>query len=283
MVVLAPFLIKLASSEVVFIAAAGLFLGATYIVGWMASGFTHAEDVQRPSMGVIEATKEGFRILRTNRHAYLAIVYITTAGALTKVLVILLPQYTEDVLGIGTEDAVFVAAPAAIGAGLGLVLVPPLIRVAGSWRVVLFGFGVFVTGLIGMGLVVYVSGFIESNLDFGISFVEREVGVSSVITVTMLLAIPLGFAFSLVSVAARVVMNEQAPPEAQGRFFAVQGALGDFLSLPPLLLVGVVADVVGVRATLLAAAMSAALATGYLTFSRRFGPRGLVAPAVAPE
>jgi hypothetical protein len=49
-------------------------------------------------------------------------------------------------------------------------------------------------------------------------------------------------------------------------------ALGDFLSLMPLLAVGVVADVVGVRATLLASALSAIAAAAYLTFSRRFGP-----------
>jgi hypothetical protein len=67
-------------------------------------------------------------------------------------------------------------------------------------------------------------------------------------------------------------MNQQAPPEAQGRVFAVQTAIGDTLSLAPLLLVGVVADVVGARATLLAAAASAMAATGYLTFSRRWGP-----------
>ncbi len=274
LVVIAPFLIKLGSTEAVFVVSAALFIGATYVVGWMASGFTHEEDVRRPSMSIVEATREGFRILRTNRHAYLAIVYLTTATALTKVLVVLLPKYTRDVLDIATEDTVFVAAPAAIGAAAGLALAPPLIRLAGSWRVVAFGFAVFVLGMMGMGFVVYVRDFIQSNLDFGISFVEEEVGVSSVITVTMLQAIPLGFAFSLVSVAARVVMNEQAPPDAQGRVFAVQGALGDFLSLLPLLLVGVIADVVGVRATLLASAVSAAAAAGFLTFSRRFGPRG---------
>ena len=152
------------------------------------------------------------------------------------------------------------------------MLAPPSSRWFGAWRVVAFGFALFLVGLVGIGLVVYVRDFIKANLDFGISFVEREVGVSSVITVSMLLAIPIGLAFSLVSVAARVVMNEHAPPEAQGRIFAVQMALGDLLSLLPLLLVGVVADVVGVRATLLASALSAIGVAAYLTFSRRFGP-----------
>ena len=272
MVVLAPVLLKLIDARSVFVASTLLLLWATYIMGWMASGFTQAEEEKRTSFGFMEAMQEGFRILRGDRHAYLAIVYLVTSLSLLKVLVILLPKYTEDVLEISTEDTVYVAAPAAMGAALGLALAPPLSRWLGAWRVVAFGFALFLLGLVGLGLVVYVRDFIQSNLDLGISFVEDEVGVSSVITVSMLLAVPLGLAFSLVSVAARVVMNEHARPEAQGRVFAVQMALGDFLSLLPLLLVGVIADIVGVRATLLAAALSAIAVAGYLTFSRRFGP-----------
>ena len=116
----------------------------------------------------------------------------------------------------------------------------------------------------------------------GISLLEDNFSVPSIISVTMLLAIPLGLSFTILSVATRVVMNEQAPAEAQGRVFAMQMAVGDFLSLLPLLLVGVVADVVGVRATLLMSAVSALLAAGYLTFSRRFGPIDAEAEA-APE
>jgi MFS family permease len=283
MVVLAPLLLKLIDARSVFVASTLLLLWAAYIMGWMASGFTRAEEAKAMDLGFTEAMREGFRILRSDRHAYLAIVYLVTSLSLLKVLVILLPKYTEDVLKISTEDTVYVAAPAAMGAALGLALAPPLTRWLGAWRVVAFGFALFLLGLVGLGLVVYVRDFIQSNLDFGISFVEDEVGVSSVITVSMLLAVPLGLAFSLVSVAARVVMNEHARPEVQGRVFAVQMALGEFLSLLPLLLVGVVADVVGVRATLLASALSAIVAAGYLTFSRRFGPAGLSAMDAAPQ
>lgn len=277
-VTLAPILIKLIDPVAVFVVVMLFFLAASYVIGWMASGFGTTKDIdegledRRPKMGVLEAMREGFRILSTKRHAYLAIIYLVTASAMSKVLIILLPKYTEDVLRIEPEDTVFVAAPAAIGAGLGLALAPPLARWFGAWRVVAFGFFVLMLGLMGLGLVVYVRDFIQNNLDFGITFVEEEVGVSSVISVTMLLAMPVGLAFTLVAVAARVVMNEQAPQEAQGRVFAVQMAVGDFLSLMPLLLVGVVADVVGVRATLLATSISAVAIASYLTFSTRFGP-----------
>jgi MFS family permease len=272
MVVLAPILLKLISAQAVFSVAVVIYFGSAYIVGWLARDFTAAEEARTQDPGFIEVVKEGFRILRTNRMAYLAIVYLTTSFSLLKVLVVLLPKYTEDVLDIRAEDAVFVAAPAALGAGLGLALVPLASRLFGAWRVVAAGFIIFLLCLIGMGMVVYVRDFIQTHLDLGITFAEEQVGVSSVITVSMILAVPIGFAFSLVSVGARVVLNRQAPPRAQGRVFAVQMAVGDVLSLAPLLVIGVMADVVGVRGTLLASALAAMLAAGYLTFSKRFGP-----------
>lgn len=283
MVVIAPLLIKLVSADSVFIVSAVLFLAAGYIVGWLASGLSEGSAGKGPRMSFMAATREGFHILRTNRRAYLSMVYMVTAVALTRVLVVLLPKYTRDVLQIAPEDTVFIAAPAAIGAGLGLVLVPLFSRLFGAWRVVAFGFVMLLLGLVGLGLVVVVRNFLLENVDFGIGFVEREVGVSSVISVTMLLAIPLGFALTLVTVASRVVMNEGAPQEAQGRIFAVTGALADTLSLLPLLLVGVIGELVGVRATLLASTIAAIVVTGYLTFSKRFGPRVDPAVEAAPQ
>jgi MFS family permease len=272
LVIMAPLVIKAFSPRAVFIVSAVLFLVAAYIVALMSSGFTRKQDERPPSIGFMEATREGFRILNSDRRAYLAMVYLVTSTALGRVLVILLPKYTRDVLEISPEDTVFVAAPAAIGGLIGLGFVPIAARLFGAWRVALFGFVVLLAGLVGLGLVVFIRDWLLDNVDLGIGFVEDEVGVSSVITVTMLLAVPLGFANTVVSVAARVVMNERAPVEAQGRVYAVQTAIGDTLSLIPLLIVGIVADLVGVRATLLACAVSAVLATSYLSMSSRFGP-----------
>jgi len=279
MIVLAPLLLKLLDARAVFVACTALFLAATYIIGWMASGFSVYRPEKLAGPGFVAATREGFRILRNDRRAYLSTIYLTTAIALSRVLVVLLPKYTENVLNIKAEDTVFIAAPAAMGAAIGLLLAPLLTRLIGAWRIVAFAFGLFLLGLIALGLAVYAQDAIRGRFDLGtIDIGEETFGVSGSITVTMLLAIPLGFAFTLVSVASRVVMNQQAPPEAQGRIYAVQMALGDLFSLPPLLLVGIIADSVGVRATLLAASLTAAAGALYLTFSRRRG-----APPVSAE
>jgi MFS family permease len=271
MVVLAPVLIKILSPDAVFAVCGALFLLGAWIV-LLARGFTARVENSVPAMGFVEATRQGFEILRTNRQAYLAIVYLVISATLSKVLIILLPEYTRSVLDIEPEDAVFVAMPAALGAAAALLVVPLMSRLLGAWRVAALGFVLLLLGLFGLGFVVYLRDAILENVDLGISFIEDEVGVSSVITVTMLLAIPLGFAFTLVSVASRVVMNEQAPPEAQGRVFAVQVAIGDLLSLAPLLVVGAASDLFGVRTTLIMATTAAVIVSAYLTFGRTFGP-----------
>lgn len=275
LVVMAPILLKLVSADAVFIACAGLSLAAAFLI-LLARGLTTPPLAEVRPPGMIEAMREAFRILRSDRHAYLAVVYVTIGITLARVLFVLLPEYTEGVLRIEPEDTVFVAAPAAIGAGLGLIISPPLARFIGGWRVVVAAFVLLLLGLAGLGLVVYIRDFLETHtrLEPGINFVEEEVGVSSVITATMLLAIPIGLAFTALSVASRIVINEQAPQQAQGRIFAVQGALADLLSLLPLLVIGVLSELAGVRATLLAASAAGAAGAAYITFTRR--------PALSP-
>ena len=286
LVVLAPLLLKVLDPKAVFVACAGLFLSAAGVIGWITGGFSGSGGPRLAASSLLDLAREGFRILGANRDAYLATLYLTTAIAVSRALVVLLPNYTEHVLNIKAEDTVFVAAPAAIGAGAGLLFAPLLVRIIGSWRSVILGFGLFLLTVIALCVVVYARDFLHdhTHLEPGINFVESEVGVSSVITVTMLLAIPLGFAFTLLSIAARVVLNEQVPPEAQGRVFAVQMALGDLCSLPPLLAAGIVADAVGERPALLVAAISTMVIVTILTLSRRWGPPGtrLATPRPTP-
>jgi hypothetical protein len=274
MVALAPVLLKLLDPAAVFVACAGLLVAASVLIGLTVGGFSGKGEPRSSSLSFGQAAREGIRILGANRDVYLATVYLTMAIAVSRGLVVLLPNYLKEVLSIRAEDTVFVAAPAAIGAGLGLLLAPMVARLVGAWRSMVLGFGMFLLSVLALCIVVYVRNFLHDHvqLDPGIGFVEREVGVSSVITITMLLAIPLGFAFTLLSIAARVVINEQAPVEAQGRVFAVQGAVADLVSLPPLMAAGITADVIGERPVLLALAVATVVAASYLTLSRRWGP-----------
>jgi MFS family permease len=274
-VALAPFILKFIGAETCLAIAALLLAAAAFIVT-SVTGLRAGVGGQAapPRGGLMESLAAGWSVLWTSRRAFLALVYLTVVGTLAKALAVLAPHYTRDVLKIATENTVFVVAPAAIGALLALVVTPPLARWVGAARMAALGFVLYVLGIVALGLIVYVRDFIVDHVELGLPFVEREVGVSSVdiVTMAMILAIPLGFAATVVGVAGKAVLNEEAPEGKQGRVFATQGALSDALSLLPLFAIGGVAEVVGVREVLLVAAVVAFLAGVYLSVSRRFGP-----------
>jgi len=76
----------------------------------------------------------------------------------------------------------------------------------------------------------------------------------------------------MVTVAAKSVLNQEAPPGTQARVFATQSAVADGVALLPLFIIGGVAELVGVRAVLLVTAIAALAGTAYLGFSRHFQP-----------
>jgi MFS family permease len=124
------------------------------------------------------------------------------------------------------------------------------------------GLLIFIAGLVGLGYVYFAADAVQEHLRLNLSGLEDRLGISSVVSMTMLLAVPLGLAFTVVSVGARTVFNRRSPPELQGRVFATQSALSDLASVLPLLVVGAVADLVGVRVVLLVTAGLSALAAG---------------------
>jgi MFS family permease len=66
----------------------------------------------------------------------------------------------------------------------------------------------------------------------------------------MLLALVAGLGFVAIMVPAQTFLQERAPVELRGRVFAVQLMLSNLASIVPLLLLGGLADVIGVDTTL---------------------------------
>jgi MFS family permease len=284
-VILAPFVLKIFGVRASLGTSATIFVVAALIVSLVTglrAGGGRAGDQQARS-GLLEALTAGWSVLRSSRRAFVALVYMTVVGTLGKALAVLSPHYTRDVLGIDAENAVFVVAPAAIGALVALALTPPLARWFGAAKIAAAGFLLYVLGIAGLGLVVYIRDFIVDNVDIGFTFVEQHVGVSSlsIVTMAMILAIPVGFAATMVGVAGKAILNQEAPEGKQARVFATQTTLSDALSLLPLFAIGGVAELVGVREVLLVAAVIALVAGVYLSVSRRFGPPPQLQPADA--
>ncbi|MGH9368126.1 MAG: MFS transporter [Thermoanaerobaculia bacterium] len=267
LVALAPLLVKQVSVDAVFASSAVLFLGAAVITGAFARDFTPRVS-RSTSVAGREIILEQVETFAYNRRAYLATAYLTITVVLSKVLVVVFPAYAEDVMGIAPEDIVFVAAPAAIGAGVGILLAPPLCRL-GAFRIASVSFALSLLGILTLGFVAELRDVLESHLDLGIGFVEQEVGVSAVITVTMMLAIPIGLVLSVNNVASRVVLNQEMPQRSQARAFAIQSVMADLVALVPVLAIGLVADAIGAGTALFLATGAAIALSVYVTLLRR--------------
>jgi MFS family permease len=283
MVIIAPAFLKTVGESPLYVLSGILFvLGAvTYA---RTSGLGAPLEAEEAPSAPAEAPRRiglwaGLEVIRRDRTIYLAMVELTLAAFLMKSLVVLTPHYARDILHLAPDNSVFIATPAAVGALIGLALVPLLAWFVSPGRLVTAGLVLFIAGLVGLGYVYFAADAVQEHLRLNLSGLEDRLGISSVVSMTMLLAIPLGLAFTVVSVGARTVFNRRSPPELQGRVFATQSALTDLASVPPLLVVGAVADLVGVRMVLLVAAGLCAL----VAVAARLAAPGQRRPAAPPE
>src|SRR5207248_8417569 len=101
--------------------------------------------------------------------------------------------------------------------------------------------------------------------------------VSVLVPPIMAMALVAGLGFVSIMVPAQTFLQERAPVELRGRVFAVQLMLSNFASIVPLLLLGGLADLIGVDRTLLligiliaaAAVTSVRIAPGHAPWHRR--------------
>ena len=74
--------------------------------------------------------------------------------------------------------------------------------------------------------------------------------ISAKSQIVMMIVFPMGFAFSLVNVAAHAILNARVPVGMQGRIFSLQMVLAGVAAIPPLLAGGALTEVLDVRVVL---------------------------------
>jgi len=253
MLVLAPLFMKTVGEEPLFIVAALLFAGAAFVVtslSGLEAGARHGERPVVPGGGLTEEFRKAWRTILYDSKVCSAVVQLTLATTAILVLATLLPHYLSEVLGTRVDNAAFVFAPAAIGLFAGLRLAPWLGQRIGNAQVVTTGFVLFLVCLASLGFVEEFAGLMRDQATTFTDAIEWT-GLSLDATVAMGLSIPLGFAYSLVGVAARAVLHERAPADMLGRIFAMQMVLGSLAAIIPLFIVGGLAELVSARVVII--------------------------------
>lgn len=263
MVILAPALLKTGGPHLFFGAMVVGYLTAAALVAWLPRGF-EPELVRRPMSvrGMVRMVADDVgEVLRTIRHdplSKLALAQLTVSSSLAMLFGLLVPRFVRDVLDIAADNAVFVFAPVALGAVLGLRLLPWITRRLPKQLVVTLGLFGVVLALVALASVELIARALEqAGAGQFIDAIGRErprfgtATLSVLVLVTMACGVPMGFFYALVNAPAQTVIHERAPAAMRGRYLGTQLLLANSTSLLLLLAVGAAADMLGVSVVLL--------------------------------
>ena len=211
---------------------------------------------------VVSGSNERFyaawRELRRHRAVYLGLVLFVLTNAISLVVVTLVPRYASTVLNVDPQYGVYVVSPSVVGIWLGLRVVRLAFRAAREWWAISLAYVGLVGGVIAVGFVRTIADALA-----GWGFLGPIGGHTTVETtrifVTMLLSIELAMTYTFITVAEKAMINERIPRDMQGSVFVAQNVLAGVASIPPILLTGLLADVVGVTPVFIAVGAAAAL------------------------
>lgn len=194
-----------------------------------------------------ERFAEAWSRLTKDSVAYISVVTLVLANTAGLVVATLLPRYATQVLGMSPENIIFVAAPAAIGIWLAMRIVANVsTRVSPWWSLG----GSFTAMLVCIALLAFVGPIgdaLERLNPLGLFDPGPFGDTTARIMITAVLGPVLAFSFTFVNIIARTIVNERIPRDMQGRVLAAQTVLTNLASIPPILLTGLLADIVGVE------------------------------------
>ena len=282
MVILAPALLKIGGSDLFFVAAGVLYIAASLLVSSLPRTIEPPRILERLN-GAQLARALGrdvtavLRAIRRDPISLLALVQLTTSASLPMLFGLLVPKFVLQVLDVAPDNAVFVFAPVGVGAVLGLRALPWFTSTFRKSEVVTIGLFGVALALIALGSVEFVARSVErSPAGEIISEIQQPrfgtLTLSLLVVLTMAVSVPVGFTYALVNAPAQTIIHERAPAEMRGRFFGTQLMLANCVSLALLLIVGVLADTVGVITVMfLYAPLVLAVAVYGLIINRRHG------------
>jgi MFS family permease len=255
LVVLGPLLVKISGVDGLFIGMAATIVLCGALV-WPLPSSRGEHDPHVPSseqeaiQGVWHDVRDIGRFVLGDRVVALAMVQWTIGAILGLVVATLVPGFAARLLHVRAEDAVFIMAPAGIGMVAGTALL-------NKWGDRLEKHFLTNVGLFTVAVCLTLTGGLASFTDLvtrgnpPLIDVPALGQVSAIVLPVMALALVAGLGFVSIMVPAQTFLQERAPVELRGRVFAVQLMLSNLASVVPLLLLGGLADVIGVDKTLM--------------------------------
>jgi MFS family permease len=178
-----------------------------------------------------------------------ALFQIALAPTLLLLLAEVGPNFLENALGIGhtSTSLFFLLAPAGVGLAIGMVIL-------GQWGhrlrkdrlvlVAMIALGVTVIGLASVSGIATIWQAVSQALGMHIPR-----GVQLILAIVPVAAL-MGIEVAFINAPVQTIVQERAAPELRGRVLALQQTLTAAMAIPPLILVGGIAALIGTPGTL---------------------------------
>lgn len=249
MVLLAPLLYwQLGLPGVLLAAAAGLGANAVLTL-FLRAGLAET------SAAVRSGTKDAFAFgavvrffLAEGAVAY-SVLGLAARSIVARTLIVAMPLYLTHDMGLGQEAVVYLVLPGIVGVVVGLFWFGRRTTSANAVEV-----------MRGCLITLAAAAFAAAALDYGVTLAAQysqippiaraEASVNTTFAVAFPVAFAVGVALTASLVAGRAILSAAAPPEQQGRVFAVQEMVSETLVALPLLAAGVGTEFLGARPVL---------------------------------
>lgn len=265
--VLTPIMLRIFDSPASLFRVCGVLFIIAAVQGLLVVGDKASQEVSAAAAG--RWWNAGWREIRRDSNVSQAAIELTLVSTALIVLAGLLPRFIQSELGLPVDIGAVILLPAAVGVALGLRIASFVIRAVPHRVVSTAGVSAFAATLAAITLANPLADFLVGYGAFGwlddaaIGSLRRGAILAAV------LALPLGFCYATVVVAAQTLITRTVPLSLQGRVMATQGAMAALASSAPVIAAGALADVAGVQTVMLLLAVG----IGGLGFVRIRGQR----------
>ena len=259
----APLVAELLGLDGLFTVVLLLLIGST-ILYLTTSGLTRgqAKSMHKratwPKASWWRSMPQGLRTIRADQTLTRITALRVLVDAGTLMIVVAAPAFIQETLNSGTENAIYLASPAALGIALGLLATPPLLSLFSVRTMAIAGFCLFIAIVLALPLIEPVSQFLTNHLGV-LDWIRRTSGLSRQVLTTLFLLPWAGLGISFVQVSSRTMVYKRVPPRLIAQVFATQSAVSSIATLLPTFLAGALLDLLPVETVLVAFAAGLAV------------------------
>lgn len=256
---LGPFVVAIAGAEVLIVLVAALYFVAA-VFCWTLPAATPAgssptagdtvADAEQAVQTMVADFVDGLRYIVEHRNVGWSLSYLFITGALVGVLGVLGPGFAKSALELQAQDFGVIVLPLGLGIVTGILILNSYGRYLPRRRTIETGIVLIGALLVMLSFSSPVAHFLQNHAES--NGLSEASNLLSVMSMVMGIAFFVGAAYVMVAISAQTQLQEELPEDVRGRVFGVLNMLVSVASLAPIVVVGPIADVVGIPPVILA-------------------------------